>query len=161
MQAPNSKFSSSAQCLVSSVREHGIRAGLFKGFGVTFLRDCPNIGIYFLSYEWCKQILHPASGKLFLGNVQLGDNFAVLLAGGTAGILSWALSYPVDVIKTRLQADTQGLYRGAVHAAQHSIRTHGPGILFKGFAACMYRAFVVNSVTFVAFEESRRRFSLT
>lgn len=88
MQAPGSKFSSSAQCLMSSVRENGIRAGLFKGFGVTFLRDCPNIGIYFLSYEWCKQVLHPASGKLFLGNVQLGDNFAVLLAGGTAGIVS-------------------------------------------------------------------------
>lgn len=160
MQAPNSKYTSSAQCMISSVRENGLRAGLFKGFGVTFLRDCPNIGIYFLSYEWCKHMLHPSSGKLFLGNSQLGDNVAILLAGGTAGILSWALSYPIDVIKTRLQADTQGLYRGIWHAATHSVRAHGPRILFQGFAACMYRAFVVNSVTFVAFEESRRRLSL-
>lgn len=160
MQTSDSKFSNSMQCLTSSVRAHGLRGGLFKGFGITFLRDCPNIGIYFGSYEWLKGLLHPSHGTVLLGNSELSGNLAVLLAGGSAGILSWALSYPIDVIKTRIQADTTGKYRGMLHATRESVRVHGWSILFKGFSACMYRAFIVNAVTFAAFEETRRRFSL-
>jgi solute carrier family 25 (mitochondrial carnitine/acylcarnitine transporter), member 20/29 len=74
--------------------------------------------------------------------------------------LSWALSYPIDVIKTRLQADTAGTYRNARHALSMSVQQHGYRILFQGFGACMYRAFLVNAVTFVAFEEARRRLSI-
>jgi len=160
MQTPDSKYKNSFQCLTSSVRSYGLRNGLFKGFGATFLRDCPNIGIYFGSYEWLRGLLLPRDGTLMLGQTELSSNLAILLAGGTAGILSWALSYPIDVIKTRVQADTRGQYRGMLHATTASVQQHGWSILFKGFSACMYRAFVVNAVTFVVFEESRRRLSL-
>lgn len=158
MQATGSQYSSSSQCLIASVRSHGLRSGLFRGFGVTFLRDCPNIGIYFWSYEYVKSLL--SGGRLLVGDSQVASNAAVLLAGGTAGILSWALSYPIDVVKTRLQADTTGMYRNARHALMLSVKQHGYRILFQGFGACMYRAFLVNAVTFVAFEEARRRLSI-
>lgn len=158
MQASGSQYASNTQCMVAAVRAHGVRHGLFRGFGVTFLRDCPNIGLYFLSYEWVKGLL--TGGQLLVGDAPVASNATVLLAGGTAGILSWALSYPIDVVKTRLQADTTGQYRGAWHALKLSVQQHGYRVLFQGFSACMYRAFVVNAVTFVAFEEARRRLSL-
>jgi hypothetical protein len=60
-----------------------------------------------------------------------------------------------------MQADVRGEYRGIAHAFSRSVGQHGWGILFKGFGACMYRAFLVNAVTFYTFEETRRRFSLT
>eukprot|EP00047_Mylnosiga_fluctuans_P002573 m.225036 g.225036 ORF g.225036 m.225036 type:complete len:313 (-) comp11200_c0_seq1:254-1192(-) len=160
MQTPGSRYSSSLQCMISSVRTSGIRAGLFKGFGVTFLRDCPNIGIYFLSYEFLKDKMRTSNGRFELAGHQMDGSIAVLLAGGTAGMLSWAMSSPIDVIKTRYQGDTGGLYRSARHTFVSSYRAHGPGILFQGFAACMYRAFVVNGATFCAFEESRRLLAL-
>lgn len=160
MQTSDPRFANSLQCVRASVRAHGVRQGLFRGFAITFLRDCPNIGIYFVSYEWLKGLLHPSNGTLLFGTSELSGSLAVLLAGGTAGILSWALSYPIDVIKTRIQADTRGQYQGMLDAARQSVRRHGWSILFTGFSACMYRAFLVNAVTFVAFEESRRRLSL-
>ena len=83
MQAPGSAFTGSAQCLVASLRAAGLRRGLFKGFWITFLRDCPNIGIYFLSYEGCKQLLRPGQA----GGWGVGANAAVLLAGGIAGMV--------------------------------------------------------------------------
>ncbi len=86
MQASGSQYSSSTQCLVAAVRAHGVRHGLFRGFGVTFLRDCPNIGIYFWSYEAVKGLL--TGGRLLVGDSQVASNAAVLLAGGTAGIVS-------------------------------------------------------------------------
>ena len=40
---------------------------------------------------------------------ELGDStVSVLFSGGMAGIFSWLVTYPQDVIKTRIQADGYG-----------------------------------------------------
>lgn len=39
------------------------------------------------------------------------DVLGVLVAGGCAGVLAWAVATPMDVIKSRLQADGQGQRR--------------------------------------------------
>ena len=49
----------------------------------------------------------------------IGDSTgAVLFGGGMAGVLSWVFTYPQDVIKSRLQADSFGAtqqYTGPMH----------------------------------------------
>ena len=61
---------------------------------------------------------------------RFGDSTAVVVtAGGIAGILSWLVSFPQDVIKSRLQADSFGAnqkYRGPLHCLQTSWRNEGP-----------------------------------
>lgn len=82
------------------------------------------------------------------------DVLGVLVAGGCAGVLAWAVATPMDVIKSRLQADGQGQrrYRGLLHCVVTSVREEGPRVLFKGLTLNCCRAFPVNMVVFVAYE---------
>lgn len=86
------------------------------------------------------------------------DVLGVLLAGGCAGVLAWAVATPMDVIKSRLQADGQGQrrYRGLLHCVVTSVREEGPRVLFKGLVLNCCRAFPVNMVVFVAYEAALR-----
>ena len=112
--------------------------GLARGLAITFTREVPAFGVYFGSYELMIR--------------QLGDSTPVVLtSGGIAGILSWVLTYPQDVIKSRLQADGFGeaqQYRGARHCLQASLRSEGPGCLVRGMGSTIIRAFPMNAVTF-------------
>jgi solute carrier family 25 carnitine/acylcarnitine transporter 20/29 len=43
------------------------------------------------------------------------------MGGGVAGVVSWVVTYPQDVIKSRLQADSFGSdrkYQGPLHCLQ-------------------------------------------
>lgn len=78
----------------------------------------------------------------------------MLVAGGCAGTLAWAVATPMDVIKARLQVDGQGRqrYHGLLHCVLTSVREEGPRVLFKGLLLNCCRAFPVNMVVFVAYE---------
>ena len=69
--------------------------GLARGLGITVCREVPAFGLYFSSYE-------------ILVNMYKNSTAWVFFAGGIAGINSWIFTYPIDVLKSRLQADTFG-----------------------------------------------------
>merc|ERR1719228_2267819 len=112
-------------------KQAGIR-GLYRGLGATILRDSPALGMYFACFE---AILR-----------QFGDSIAVILgAGGIAGVFSWMVSFPQDVIKTRLQADSFGKsqkYRGAWHCLQVGWKQEGPRFLFRGIGSTFIHSFI-------------------
>lgn len=96
------------------VREYGIQ-GLFRGITATAIRDT-GYGAYFLTYE--------ATCRYFRSSP--GDSLsipALLLAGGAAGITAWALTFPFDVIKTRIQA-SQPIYASAATGAIQTSHIH-------------------------------------
>ena len=78
----------------------------------------------------------------------------VLLAGGLSGMCGWCTGTPMDLIKARLQMDGMGerRYRGFFHCISHSVRTEGPGVLFKGLTLNCIRAFPVNMSVFAMYE---------
>lgn len=104
-------------------------------------------------FPWAAPCLQEAYNKVSL-TVSPADVLGVLVAGGCAGVLAWAVATPMDVIKSRLQADGQGQqrYRGLLHCVVTSVREEGPRVLFKGLALNCCRAFPVNMVVFVAYE---------
>ena len=74
-----------------------------------------------------------------------------LLSGGLAGILTWLVNYPIDVIKSRIQADgTQGVnrYHGFVDCGKQILQSEGIRGFKKGLGVTLIRAFPVNAVTF-------------
>ncbi|XP_060037047.1 solute carrier family 25 member 47 isoform X2 [Erinaceus europaeus] len=133
-------------CLATVAREEGLR-GLYKGSSALLLRDGHSFATYFLSYALLSEWLTPE------GHSQPGVG-GVLLAGGGAGVLAWAVATPMDVVKARLQADGRAgrRYRGLAHCVVSSVREEGPRVLFKGLALNCCRAFPVNMVVFLAYE---------
>ncbi|GBF97772.1 mitochondrial arginine transporter [Raphidocelis subcapitata] len=85
-----------------------------------------------------------------------GGSAAVqLLAGGLAGMLAWLSVYPLDLIKSRIQAQPAAAsqYAGAWDCAVRSFREEGGAAVFtRGLGATLGRAFVVNAAIFACFE---------
>uniref|UniRef100_A0A8C8VQG7 Solute carrier family 25 member 45 n=1 Tax=Pelusios castaneus TaxID=367368 RepID=A0A8C8VQG7_9SAUR len=132
-------------CGASIYQEEGLR-GLFRGTWALVLRDTPTLAIYFLTYvSLCRGLSEEG---------QEPGPRTVLLAGGCAGTMSWALANPMDIIKARLQMDgVKGVsYRGVLHCISLSVQQEGPKVLLKGLTLNCIRAFPVNAVTFLSYE---------
>lgn len=72
---------------------------------------------------------------------------------------SWLVSYPVDVLKTRLQMDgCEGVnkYGGLVDCYRKSVAREGYGFLFRGLMPTLVRAFPVNAACFTVVTWSMR-----
>ena len=80
------------------LREDGIM-GLWRGAGITVVRDSLGCGVYFLSFELGKKVyryLFPSAS----------DSTITLLAGSCAGVGFWGIAAPLDTIKTKVQIGT-------------------------------------------------------
>lgn len=87
-------------------------------------------------------------------------SFAIMAAGGVAGVLSWALATPMDVVKARLQMSEAGgqKYNGILDCMRTSVREEGVGVFFKGVMLNSVRAFPVNAITFLSYERLMKLF---
>lgn len=140
---PARTYKGSLDCLAQIYRREGLR-GVNRGMLSTLLRETPSFGVYFLTYDVLTHALDCEPGAPLLVP-------KLLLAGGTAGITSWLSTYPMDVIKSRLQAD--GLrgaprYRGIVDCACQSYQEEGWRVFTRGLTSTLLRAFPVNAATF-------------
>jgi solute carrier family 25 (mitochondrial carnitine/acylcarnitine transporter), member 20/29 len=180
------------------LRREGLR-GLYRGGVVTALRDSVGYGFYFWSYELGMRLWGSAAaaaaattaggdsresveGAVGGGPSGMQDAVRVLLCGGVAGIVTWASIFPLDVIKTRVQAqgpsaspagagaggggsggggEMEGLLtggrrgrrrKGAVAVAREAYREGGVRVFFRGLTVCSVRAFVVNAVQWAVYE---------
>ncbi len=110
----------------------------------TIIRDIPGFVSYFISYEIiCKSISANRTS-------QLGP-FALLFAGGIAGSISWALVFPPDAIKTRIQIDNQLQYHGFLDCLRKSYRQEKWRLFTRGLAPTVIRAFPMNAAIFTVY----------
>lgn len=93
-------FRNPLHCLRAVFHQEGLR-GVFRGQLITVYREVPGFGTYFLAYESIARALAGKEGPQNLSTP------AILFAGGSAGCISWIVSYPSDVIKSRLQASNK------------------------------------------------------
>ncbi|XP_010521522.1 PREDICTED: mitochondrial arginine transporter BAC2 [Tarenaya hassleriana] len=136
------------------LRTEGLK-GIYRGLTITVLRDAPAHGLYFWTYEYMREKLHPGCRKS--GEESLRT---MLVAGGLAGVASWVCCYPLDVIKTRLQGQSGNAenrtYKGIADCFRKSVREEGYEVLWRGLGTAVARAFVVNGAIFAAYEIALR-----
>ncbi|XP_056151570.1 solute carrier family 25 member 47-B [Lampris incognitus] len=145
-EAPKPKYRGPIHCLMTIAREEGV-LGLYKGAQALALRDGPSFATYFTTYNIiCERLTAPGQTH--------PEWIVVLLAGGLSGICGWFIGTPMDLIKARLQMDWMGerRYRGFFHCITSSVRSEGPGVLFKGLSLNCIRAFPVNMSVFAMYE---------
>lgn len=133
------------------LRRGGIR-GCYQGFWITALRDTPAFGVYFAVYEG---LMHYTARKTGTDRKDLSVLYP-FIHGGCAGVASWVVNYPVDLVKTRIQLDGAN---GAVRQFSSSwdcfkqlLMEGGIRGLFRGLGPTVVRAFVFNSALFPVVE---------
>ena len=105
------------------------RISPFLGLGTTMARETPAACIFFGSYHTQKQFYK-----------EKGWDVPAFIPGGISGVLSWACTYPIDVIKSRVQSSIS-----LINAIKQ-------GDFRSGFGFCMLRAVVANAAAFTVYE---------
>ena len=125
-------------------RTEGLR-GLYGGILATILRE------YFASFEFLGQAWSRRKGGV--GTPDELNAVELLVTGGVCGIFGWLATYPMDVIKTRLQAQdpARPTYTGAMDCIRKSIAAEGYAVFWRGLNATVVRAFPVNGAIFAVY----------
>lgn len=152
---------STARCLCLHVVYVSI-LGLYRGWCVTAWREIPAFGGYFALYDIFKDALSSffASRAGITESEMAAQNHSSVwassaLAGGTTGALTWAVIYPFDIIKTRIQTsplDTPLAKRKLLAVGRNIVEKEGASALFRGLNITIIRAFPVNAIVFPVYE---------
>ena len=83
-----------------------------------------------------------------------------LLGGSLAGVTSWSLALPADVVKSNVQGSALETPRAQLRfmtVAARLYKAHGARVFFRGLAPCLLRAIPVNALTFLVYDAVLRR----
>jgi solute carrier family 25 carnitine/acylcarnitine transporter 20/29 len=82
----------------------------------------------------------------------------LLVSGGLAGCASWVLTYPIDVIKTKYQADNS--YTTTRECLRLTLKIEGHYGVWKGLSWALLRAFPCNSACLATVALLQRSFPI-
>mmetsp|Transcript_5364 Transcript_5364/g.10940 ORF Transcript_5364/g.10940 Transcript_5364/m.10940 type:complete len:312 (+) Transcript_5364:74-1009(+) len=134
---------------------------LWRGLGATLLRDGIPHGVWFVAYEEGK------TGLQYALHRPADDPVVVpLLAGAGAATAAWAVGYPADVIKTRIQAAAAASSTAPSSASLGIIATGKVLIeeangnvwrgLYRGFGLKLVRSIPASMIGFGVYEWVKR-----
>lgn len=149
------EFNGVIDCCKKVTKRYGIR-GFYQGLGPTLLRDSIAVSFYFGVYEIIRRaFLKPGQSY---GDVEKLGLWKLFWAGGFAGVVYWLSTYPIDVIKSQMMADSvhpeKRLYKNMVDCAKKIYAKEGPKVFFKGFLPCIIRSFPANAACFICYQKS-------
>ncbi|XP_054788556.1 uncharacterized protein LOC129294323 isoform X2 [Prosopis cineraria] len=139
----------------SIVNEEGFRA-FWKGNLVTIAHRLPYSSVNFYVYEHYKKLLKTLPGlKIEKDNIS-ADLCIHFVGGGLAGISAATATYPLDLVRTRLAAQTKVIYyRGVWHALQTISHEEGILGLYKGLGATLLGVGPNIAISFTVYETLR------
>mmetsp|Transcript_62963 Transcript_62963/g.111834 ORF Transcript_62963/g.111834 Transcript_62963/m.111834 type:complete len:297 (-) Transcript_62963:153-1043(-) len=133
--------------LIGSARtvatEHGI-TGLYAGIGATGIRQASGVGVRFALYGRVKAALTTDPPEMWQS----------ALAGGITGCASTLLNNPIDVIKSRIEAQDGAVkeYTGTFQAFRAILREEGAIAFYKGVIPRLAKISIGQAITFTAYE---------
>lgn len=130
---------------VHIVRNEGGPRALFSGLRATLLGIVPYSGITFCLFETFKAHL-VARGMQPPGQEQLGTGWR-LGAGALSGLLAQSATYPLDIVRRRMQVSPH-LYRNEAHAMTSIFQSEGARGLYKGLSMNWIKGPIAVGVSF-------------
>ena len=125
------------------IRTNGLR-GMYRGIGMTLMRDIPGGAVVFTTYELLKKHIREKWNDSYLPN---------FFAGGISSCVTWFFCYPQDIIKTRLQTRNQGSVK---EVALEIWRQYGAKGFYRGINVVLCRSLITGSFSFFAMENVKR-----
>ncbi|KAK1312044.1 Mitochondrial adenine nucleotide transporter ADNT1 [Acorus calamus] len=142
------------------VCEEGFRA-FWKGNLVTIAHRLPYSSISFYAYERYKTLLQSVPLLDRHRDDVSADVCVRLIGGGFSGITAAAMTYPLDLVRTRLAAQTKEMYyRGISHTLYTIWRDEGIRGLYKGLGATLLGVGPSIAISFSVYETLRSHWQL-
>ncbi|KAJ5923166.1 hypothetical protein N7454_008411 [Penicillium verhagenii] len=144
-------YSGPVDCVKKISAHQGALRGLFRGQAVTVLREAQAYGTWFMAFEY---MMNQDAKR---NNVKREDIGAVKVAtyGGLAGEALWLSSYPLDVVKSKMQTDGFGAdqkFASMRDCFKKTYAIEGLAGFWKGIGPTLLRAMPVSAGTFVVVE---------
>ncbi|KAF9596090.1 hypothetical protein IFM89_007143 [Coptis chinensis] len=140
--------------------EEGFRA-FWRGNLVTIAHRLPYSSVSFYAYERYKHVLQSVPGLEGNRENVTADVCVRLLSGGLAGITAASATYPLDLVRTRLAAQTNVIYyRGIGHTLRTICRDEGIFGLYKGLGATLLGVGPSIAISFSVYETLRSSWQL-
>ncbi|KAH7029034.1 mitochondrial carrier domain-containing protein [Microdochium trichocladiopsis] len=136
----------------------GVLQGLYRGEAVTILREAQAYGCWFLAFEY---MMNQDAARNNISRKEIPP-WKVALYGGLAGEALWLGSYPLDVIKSKMQTDGFGpeqKYKSMRDCFAQTWRAEGMRGFWKGLGPTLLRAMPVSAGTFAVVEMTMRAIS--
>jgi solute carrier family 25 carnitine/acylcarnitine transporter 20/29 len=151
---------------LTTASRHVTTTSAWRGLGATLVRDGIPHGVWFVAYEECKDLML-ASWKVSPAD-DYDDTAAAplpvvvpLVSGAVAATTAWAVGYPADVIKTRIQAaaslstSSSSAPLGIFETARLLIAEANGNVwkgLYRGFGLKLVRSVPASMIGFTVYE---------
>ncbi|KAI9860192.1 MAG: hypothetical protein M1813_006302 [Trichoglossum hirsutum] len=134
-------------CIRKLSAHQGVLRGLYRGEVVTILREAQAYGMWFLTFEY---LMNSDAQRNKIERKDI-PSWKVATYGGLAGEALWLWSYPLDVVKSKMQSDGFGgnqKFSSMSDCFKQTFRREGLGGFWKGIGPTLLRAMPVSAGTF-------------
>ena len=140
--------SSSTSVMLRVARHEGV-ASLWAGLQPGLVMSVPGTVLYFAAYEAARDFLRDRASQ--------PTEQAGMFAGGGARLITATLVSPVEMMRTRMQADASLQREGMLGGAAALVRREGPGALWKGLSATLWRDVPFSCLYWFGYEALKQR----
>ena len=144
---PARLYAGPIDCIRKISAQAGVFGGLYRGEAVTVLREAQAYGVWFLAFEW---MMNADAARNHVHRDEISQ-WKVAGYGGLAGEALWMSSYPLDVVKSKMQSDGFGdgaRYRSMRDCFRQTWLQEGARGFWKGIGPTLARALPVSAGTF-------------
>ncbi|KAH9819893.1 carrier protein YMC1, mitochondrial [Teratosphaeria destructans] len=133
-------------CISKLSRSPNVPLGLYRGTSVTWLREAQAYGFWFLTFEYLMQ------NDAKRNNISRKDiaTWKIAAYGGIAGEMLWIASYPLDVVKSKMQSDGLGdkqRYKNMRDTFAQTWKQEGAMGFWRGIGPTLLRAMPVSAAS--------------
>ncbi|XP_057776431.1 adenine nucleotide transporter BT1, chloroplastic/mitochondrial-like [Salvia miltiorrhiza] len=126
--------------------------GLFRGNFVNVIRVAPSKAIELFVYDTVNKNLSSKPGEQ--PKLPIPPS---LVAGASAGVTSTLVTYPLELLKTRLTIQ-RGVYDGLLDAFVKILKEGGPGELYRGLAPSLIGVIPYAATNYCAYDTLRKAY---
>ncbi|KAJ8538377.1 hypothetical protein K7X08_014917 [Anisodus acutangulus] len=126
--------------------------GLFRGNFVNVIRVAPSKAVELFAYDTVNKNLSSKPGEQPKIPIP-----ASLVAGACAGVSSTLLTYPLELVKTRLTIQ-RGVYDGLLDAFVKILKEGGPGELYRGLTPSLIGVIPYAATNYFAYDSLRKAY---
>uniref|UniRef100_A0A336MXA5 CSON009212 protein n=1 Tax=Culicoides sonorensis TaxID=179676 RepID=A0A336MXA5_CULSO len=128
--------------------------GFYRGITPTLYRDVLPYGIYMATYDVFLDMVENCMDIHKRDSIFKSSYSGIIaVSGSIAGVLSWLFVVPFDVVKTKMQAETNPkIHPTMLATAVEVFKTGGARALIRGTKMILLRSMPVNAFTFLGYE---------